>query len=83
MNTKKHEEMIKKEVWTGALAHLIKQGPLVILLFFGLNHFMDKYHGCNEQVIELYQKQNENLIKVVEKNSKAIEDFSFYLKSQK
>ena len=79
----KREEMIKKEFWSEALAHLVKQSPLVIVLFFGLNYFVEKFEGCNEQVIKLYQEQNQHLIKVVEKNSQAIQDFSLYLKDKK
>lgn len=75
--------MIKKEVWVEALTHLIKQSPLVIFLFFGLNYFVEKFDGCNEEVIRLYQEQNKNLIRVVEKNSEAIKDFSYHLKESR
>ena len=63
--------MIKKEVWVDALAHLIKQGPMVILLFFGLNYFVEKFDKCNSEIIELYREQNEKLIEVVKENSNA------------
>lgn len=41
-----------------------------------------KVDSCNQMTIEMYKEQNEDLKEVVQLNTRAIENFSFYLKER-
>ena len=41
--------------------------------------FQSKIDNCNEQIMTIYQKQNQKLIEVVDKNAEAFKCFTDYI----
>ena len=85
MSTGKNQNIgdMWKTFVVGLLQSAQKQGFAVMLLLVGLYFFTERFDACNKEVINAYKEQNEKLILVIEKNTKAIENFSYHLKNEK
>ncbi len=87
--TKKNDSKMQTVVTTlltAAKQHGLSM-VLLVLAVWWMNQkneaLSKKVDLCNQETIDIYKNQNEELLKVVEQNTRAIENFSFFLKEHK
>lgn len=90
MNQEKIEDMNIRSIWAIVLNHISRQGLSfliltgVVLYFHSQNSILDeRILECNNNTIQLYQVRNEQLMQVIERNSRAMESIGDYLDRKK
>ncbi len=81
------EEMTR--IWVNILSAVQSQGLSFVLMFAMAFYFHSEnkqlraeQKQCNEAQLKLYQAHSKNMEQVIERNSSAFENFSFYLREQ-
>ncbi len=81
------EEMAK--IWLSILKTVQQQGLSFMLMvaiayYFQMqnNNLQAKVDQCNASQMELYREHTKSMEKVIERNTKAFENFSVYLRNQ-
>lgn len=77
------------KIWLNILTAVQRQG-LAFVLICGMTYYFQtqsnqlqgKVDLCNSQQMELYKEHAKHMEQVIERNSKAFENFSFYLKEK-
>lgn len=82
MNIRSLWVMILNQVNRHGLSFLILTG--VVMYFHQQNSILDeRILQCNQNTIELYQTRNEQLIEVIDRNSRAMESLGNYMERKK
>jgi len=90
MSQEKIEDMNIRSLWAMILSHVNRHGLSfliltgIVLYFHSQNSLLDnRILECNKNTIELYQIRNEQLMQVIERNSRAMESLGDYLDRKK
>lgn len=84
------EDMNFRSLWGMLLNHLNKHGlsfllfTVMVVYFHQQNSILDtRILDCNKNTIEMYQLRNEQLMEVIERNSRAMESLGVWLDRKK